>query len=190
MSRSPAWFSATQVVKESRGDEELRRLLSQMRQPYPYRPIRRGEPLLRSLDPYLAYRRGPFAMHALSDYVGMDRVNGALRRLIARHDSAGAPRATTLDLYRELDAVTPDSSRRLLHDLFEVNTLWQLKAERVSAQQTKAGTWQVMLNIRARKIVYDSAGVESEVLMDEWVSRKPSLAGIDPYHLLDWGRAR
>jgi hypothetical protein len=162
-------------------------------------------------------------MYALSEYVGADRVNGALRRLIARHDSVGTPRATTLDLYRELQAVTPDSLNPLLHDLFEVNTLWQLKTERVTAQQTGAGTWQVTLDVRARKIVYDSAGVETEVPMDEWlpigvfgvaeegrdelsapvyvqkqrihsgkqtitltVSRKPTLAGIDPYHLLDW----
>ena len=48
-------------------------------------------------------------MYALSEYVGEERVNGALRRLIEKHDSAGAPLATTLDLYRELQAVTPDS---------------------------------------------------------------------------------
>ena len=93
----------------------------------PYAPIRRGEPLLRALDPYLAYRRGPFAMYALSEYVGEDRVNGALRRLIEKHDAAEAPLATTLDLYRELQAVTPDSLKYLLHDLFEVNTFWELE---------------------------------------------------------------
>ena len=79
------------------------------------------------------------------------------------------------------------------------------------------------LDVRARKMVDDSAGVETEVPMDEWVQigvfgaaeqgedelsaplyvqmhrirsgeqtitvtvpRKPALAGIDPYHLLDW----
>ena len=47
MTESLAWYSAMQVVKKSRGDEQLRRLLSFMRQPYPYPPIRRGEPLLR-----------------------------------------------------------------------------------------------------------------------------------------------
>ena len=140
-----------------------------MRQPYPHPPIRRGEPLLRALDPYLAYRKGPFAMYALSEYVGEERVNGALRRLIEKHDSAGAPLATTLDLYRELQAVTPDSLQYLLHDLFEVNTFWELETERATAEQTAAGTWQVTLDVRARKVVVDSAGVETEVPMDEWV---------------------
>ena len=158
----------------------------------------------------------------VSEYVGADRVNGAIRRLIAAHDSADAPLATTLDLYSELQAVTPDSLRYLLHDLFEVNTYWKLDTERATAKQTSAGTWEVTLDVRAVKIVADSAGSESILPMDEWVeigvfaeaerggelsaplyvgrrrihsgeqsirvtvSRKPALAGIDPYHLLDW----
>jgi hypothetical protein len=169
LSEGLAWYSAMQVVKASRGVDELRQLLATMRQPFPYPAIRRGEPLLRALDPYLSYRRGPFAMYALSEYVGADRVNGALRRLIAAQDSAGARAATTLDLYRELRAATPDSLRPLLHDLFEVNTNWQLETKAVRADSMASGAWQVTLDVRARKMVYDSAGVETEVPMDQWV---------------------
>jgi hypothetical protein len=126
-------------------------------------------------------------------------------------------------MHRELQAVTPDSMRYLLHDLFEVNTYWVLAAERVGAEQTADGEWRVTMDVRARKMVYDSAGVETEVPLDEWVQvgvfgarkrgrgelsaplhvamhrirsgdqtitvtvrEKPALAGIDPYHLLDW----
>jgi ABC-2 type transport system permease protein len=222
MSESLAWYYGMQVVRESYGEAQLRRLLSFMRQPYPYPPIRRGEPLLRGLDPYMSYRKGPFALLALSEYVGVEQVNTALRRLIEKHGSGAPPLATTLDLYRELRAVTPDSLQPLLHDLFEVNTYWQLETERVSAVETESGSWQLTLDVRARKLVADSAGVETEVPMDEWVQigvfgpaegsdelgaplymqmhrirsgeqqitltvpRKPVLAGIDPYHLLDW----
>jgi ABC-type transport system involved in multi-copper enzyme maturation permease subunit len=169
LSEGLAWYFGIHVVKESRGEGQLRRLLSFMRQPYPHPPIRRGEPLLRALDPYQSYRKGPMAMYALSEYVGEDRVNGALRRLFVRHDSAGAPQATTLHLYRELQSVTPDSLKPLLRDLFEVNTFWQFEAERVSAEQMGDSTWQVTLDVRARKMVHDSAGVETEVPMNEWV---------------------
>jgi ABC-type transport system involved in multi-copper enzyme maturation permease subunit len=223
LSEGLAWYSAMQLVKESRGNEQLQQLLSFMRLPYPHAPIRRGEPLLRALDPYMSYRKGPFAMFELSEYVGAERVNGALRRQIAKHDSAGARLATTLDLYRELQTVVPDSLRHLLHDLFEINAFWQLDAEKVTAVDAGAGTWRVTLHVRARKMVYDSAGVEAELPMDEWVPvgvfgaaeqgrqelsaplyfqmhrihsgtqtitvtvpRKPVLAGIDPYHVLDW----
>jgi aminopeptidase N len=169
LSEGLATYAAIRVVKASRGEAQLRRLLSQLREHYPIAPIRRGEPLLRALDPYLAYRRGPFAMYALSEYIGPDQVNGALRRLIKKHDAPGAPLATTLDLYRGLQAVTPDSLKYLLHDLFEVNTYWALRTERATAKQTGAGTWEVKLEVRARKTVYDSAGVATEPPMEEWV---------------------
>ena len=217
-----ATYGAMQVVKDFRGDEQLRRYASFMRQPYPYAPMRRGEPLLRAIDPYTARRRGPFAMWALNQTVGEARINGAIRRLIEAHEQPGAPAVTTLDLYRELKAVTPPESQPLLHDLFEVNTFWQLKAVRSSSRQTRRHG-EVTLDVKARKVVYDAAGVEKEVPMNELVdvgvfaaaeqghetfsaplhvakqrihsgvqtititvSRKPLLAGIDPYHLLDW----
>jgi hypothetical protein len=109
------------------------------------------------------------ALYALSEYMGEERVNGALRRVREQHRSPGAPGATTLDLYSELRSATPDSLRYLLHDLFEVNVFWKLDTERAVAKQTPTGTWEVTLDVRARKMVYDSAGVESELPMDEWV---------------------
>jgi hypothetical protein len=169
LSESLAWYYGMKVVENARGIEHLRLLLSFMRQPHPYPPIRRGEPLLRGLDPYLAYRKGPFALYALSEYIGEERVNGALRRLVEKHRSGEPPLATTLDLYRELQAATPDSLQYLLHDLFEANTYWEFETEQATAEQTAAGTWQVTLDVRARKVVVDSAGVETEVPIDDWV---------------------
>ena len=100
-----------------------------------------------------------------------------------------------------------------LHDLFEANTFWELETERATAEQTEAGTWQVTLDVRARKVVVDTAGVEKKVPMDDWVQiaveesgkplhlqmhrirsgeqtitvtvpRQPTRAGIDPNNLL------
>lgn len=63
--------------------------------------------------------------------------------------------------------MTPDSLRYLLHDLVKVNTYWQLETREVSLKQTAAGAWEVTLEVRARKVAYDSAGVETELPMDE-----------------------
>jgi ABC-2 type transport system permease protein len=169
LSESLAWYYAMKVVEHSRGREHLRRLLTFMRHPHPHPPIRRGEPLLRGLDPYLSYRKGPFALYALSESIGEERVNGALRRLLEKHRPEGAPLATTLDLYRELQAVTPPSFKPLLHDLFEVNTFWDFETEQATAKQTAPGTWQVTLDVKAAKVVFDEAGVETVLPMDEWV---------------------
>jgi hypothetical protein len=169
MSESIAWYYAMKVVEKAKGLEHLRGLLSTMRQPHPIPPIRRGEPLLRGLDQYLSYRRGPFALYTMSEYVGEEQVNKALRLLLEKHRPEEAPLATTLDLYRELQAVTPDSLKYMLHDLFEVNTYWELETEQATAKQTQTGAWEVTLDLQAYKVVADSAGVETKVPTDDWI---------------------
>jgi hypothetical protein len=169
LSESFAWYAAMGVVEDTYGREHLRRLLRFFRQPYPIMPIRQSVPLLRAMDPYASYRKGPFALYALSEYVGRERVDLAWRRFFDKHRAGTPPLATTLDLYRELQAVTPDSLQYLVHDLFAANTFWELKTERATARRTAAGAWRVTLRVRARKVTVDAAGRETEVPMNEWI---------------------
>jgi ABC-2 type transport system permease protein len=169
LSESFAWYAAMGVVDKVYGREHLERLRRFFRQPSPIPPIRQSVPLLRALDPYAAYRKGPFALFAMSEYMGQERVNLAFRRLIEPHRTAALPGATSMDLYRQLQAVTPDSLRYLLHDLFAANTFWELATERATATRTASGAWRVTLRVRARKVTVDPAGKETEVPMDEWI---------------------
>ncbi len=169
MSESLAWYYGMKAVEHNKGPEALRQLFHYLWQPHPYAPIFRGEPLLRGLDPYMSYRKGPFALYTLSENIGEKQVNSALRRLLENHRPAEAPLATTLALYRELGAVTPDSLKYLLHDLFEANTYWKFKTERATATPTKTGAWQVRLEVETHKVGIDSAGVKIPVPMDEWI---------------------
>jgi ABC-2 type transport system permease protein len=166
MSETLAWYRAFGVVKAAHGQDHLRRLLSWMREPYVITPVRAALPVLRGGGEYVVNRRGPFAMYALSEYIGDDRVDTALRRLFDAHRSAQPPLATTLDLYRELQAVTPDTLQYLLHDLFAANTVWELETKQATAEKTENG-WRVALVLRARKVVIDTAGVETEMPMDD-----------------------
>jgi ABC-type transport system involved in multi-copper enzyme maturation permease subunit len=166
ISESLAWYSAMQLVKHEKGREALRRFMSIMREPNPWPPIRTGLPLLRAMDPWANYRKGPYAMHALSEYMGEARVNGALRALVKKKASS---LATTLDMYRELQAVTPDSLKPLLADLFERNTFWTFDTKQATAAQTSAGSWQVTMEVEAHKVVSDSVGKETEVPIKEMI---------------------
>ncbi|MBI4904048.1 MAG: ABC transporter permease [Acidobacteria bacterium] len=169
LTESLAWYSGMQVVERTLGREHLRRLVGMMWQVYATPRTRAAVPLLRASDSFLAYRKGPFAMYALREYAGVGQVNAALRRLIERHGSGTPPLATTQDLYRELKAAIPQPLHYLLADLFEANTFWELATQRVSAKQTGTGAWQVTLDVRARKVVVDTAGVETEVPMDDLI---------------------
>jgi hypothetical protein len=169
LSESLAWYSALSVVRETYGEEHLTRLLGMMREGYLSPRARAGAPLLRVYDRFLAYRKGPFAMYALREYLGADRVNTALRRLFEAHRSPVAPLPTSLDLYRELQSVTPDSLRYLLVDLFEANTFWELATKHVAADSLNAGSWQVTLDVSAHKVVVDTAGIATDVPMNDLV---------------------
>jgi len=204
-------YCAMRVVEDALGSEHLRRYRRSMRVEYAPRAV---PPLLQATDSFSYTRRAPFAMYALSRYIGAERVNDALRRVLETHGPGTSPPPTSLDLYQALQAVTPDQFRSLLHDLFEVNAYWELEMEHATAEQTAAGNWQVRLDVRARKVVVDEAGVETEVPMDDWIEigifgesesdlyvqqhrvhsgrqtitltvpRKPDRAGIDPRYLL------
>ncbi|HET6681085.1 MAG TPA: hypothetical protein VFG84_07775 [Gemmatimonadaceae bacterium] len=190
LSESLAWYSALGVVEAEYGREHLARLLRFFRESYLRPRARAGVPLLRASDSFLAYRKGPFAMYALREYVGEEQVDAALRKLQARYDMPDPPFATTLDLYRELQAVTPDSLQYLLADLFERNTFWELDTKRATMEQTASGAWQVRLDIMARKVAVDTVGVETEIPMDDLIEVgifAPAAAGEDrgaPLHLM------
>ena len=108
-------------------------------------------------------------MYALSRYIGRDQVNTALRRLLQKRLSGALPLPTTLDLYRQLEEVTPDSLNYLLNDLFKKNMYWRLKTEDLAAVQTKGGTWEVTLKVSAQKVVVDKTGKEVEEPMNDWL---------------------
>lgn len=108
-------------------------------------------------------------MWALRQYVGQEQIDAVLRRLIERYGSGEPPLPTSLDLYGELQTVTPQPLRYLLADLFEANTYWNLETQRVTTQQIATGEWHVALDVTARKVIVDEAGVESDVAMDDLI---------------------
>jgi hypothetical protein len=166
---SMATYSATQVVETTLGPAQLQAYLDMMRREYQVPRSRAMPTLLRATEQFLNYRKGPLALYALSQYVGRDRVNLALRRLLDAHPPGSTPLATTLDLYRELEAVTPTPYQAVLHDLFAANTYWELSASKAQAKKRDDGQWQVTMDLRARKLLVDDAGAEIERPLDEWV---------------------
>ena len=169
LAESLAWYSAMGVVEQHYGREHMERLVGIMREAYlpPRAPA--DPPLLRANSWFLAYRKGPLAMYALREYVGADRVTEALRRLVRAGRPGEPPLPTTRDLYRELTAITPDSLRYLVADLFAANTAWELTTDSVTSKPAAGGMVELTLDVRARKLVIDTAGVERAVPMNDLV---------------------
>jgi hypothetical protein len=161
-------YCGMRMVEDTFGPEHLHRYRMSMAE-QAGTLMRAAPPLLRATDSVAFSRKGPFALYTLSRYIGAERVNEALRRLLEKYRSGTLPLATSRDLYRELQAVTPDSFQYLLRDLFEKNTSWDLVTERATAKQASAGAWRLTLDVRARKVVVNEAGVETEAPMDDWI---------------------
>lgn len=183
LSESLAWYSAIGAVEKVHGREHLEKLLGLMREAYLTPRSEAGVPLLKVGNWFGAYRKGPFVMHALREYIGEENVDRALRRMIERFGSGTPPFPTTLDLYAELQAVTPPHLMPLLHDLFEANTWWRLRTADVTAVPAVGGTWNVTMKLSARKVVVDPAGVESERPMNDLVEIGVFEAGESPLYL-------
>ncbi len=167
LSESLAWYSAMLVVEQTYGRDHLDRLLRIMRREYMAPHQTREVPLLRAWDRLDAYRTGPFAMYALRELAGVDRVNGALRNLLAKFDPQRPPFATSLDLYAELRAATPPDMHYLLKELFEEITFWDLKTKKVDVRAAVNGTYRVELEVEAQKLKGNAMGKEKPVPMND-----------------------
>ncbi len=168
ISESLAWYGAFGVVEETFGAAHLDALLGIMREAYLAPMPQAGVPLLRGDDWFQAYRRGAFAMYSAREHLGRTQVSGALRRLFAAHAEGRPPLPTSLDLYRELQAITPDSLETLVGDLFERNVWWELTTKRAEAESLPSGEWRVTLGLYVRRAEADTLHV-TQLPLDEIV---------------------
>lgn len=169
LTESLAWYSAMGVVNDTFGDTHLNNLLSVMHESYLTPRSKADVPLIRSYDRFLRYRKGPFAMHTLRKYIGEERVNDALQQLMKKYAQVGSTLPVSLDLYHELDQVTPDSLTLLLHDLFIENTYWDIKTNSVTPDSLPDGSWQVIIQYSVTKIKVDSAGIETSLPVNDYL---------------------
>ncbi|HYG02732.1 MAG TPA: M1 family aminopeptidase [Chryseosolibacter sp.] len=164
-----AVYSGMQVLEKNYGDRHVQQYVSFLHSFYEMPRSAATPSLLQANEQFLYYRKGGLAMYALAKYIGKEKVNGALRRFLEKRSSGELKLPTTLDLYKEIEAITPDSLNYLLQDLFKENTYWRLKTKQFVAAQAQAGRWEVTLRVQAQKIVVDNTGNEKEVPMNDWL---------------------
>lgn len=182
VSESLANYSAMLVTEKVLGRAEARRVYDYQMDRYLRRRAETGRdvPLLEVEDhPHISYGKGAVAMYTLREHIGAEPVHTALRRFLETYRRSGPPYPTSLDLYAELRAVTPPSLHSLLTDLFETITLWDVKTQRAAARRTRAGKYEVTLDVVAQKMRADSAGVETPTPMHDWIEVGVFAAGND-----------
>jgi ABC-type transport system involved in multi-copper enzyme maturation permease subunit len=173
LSETLAQYSAMMVMERQYGHANMRRFLEYELDRYLLG--RSGErkremPIdLVENQQYIHYNKGSVVMYALRDYIGEEKVNGALRGFLDAHKFSGPPYPTALELVDSLRAVTPDSLRYLIKDLLETITLYELKTDSIVVNDTTDGKFRVDIYGSAKKLRADSLGVETEVPMNDLV---------------------
>ncbi|HET6229265.1 MAG TPA: M1 family aminopeptidase, partial [Longimicrobiaceae bacterium] len=189
LSETLAEYSALMVMEKEYGREKMEDFLRYELDQYLRgrgSETRAEQPLYRvEQQGYIHYNKGGMAMYALRDYIGEDRVNAALAALLHEQRFRGPPYATSRDLLRHLRAVTPDSLRYVLTDLFETVTLYENRTRAATATPLGGGRWMVDMTVEAHKMRADSAGNETEVPMNDLVdvSVVGSAAGMENFPL-------
>lgn len=119
-------------------------------------------PIVRS-ETAIAGTKGVHALYALRDLLGADRLNSALKRFIGKYGNRPPPYPTTRELVAEIRAVVADERHQaLITDWLERITLYDV-AVTGATQRAVSDGFEVTIDVTARQLDVDGAGLETEV---------------------------
>jgi len=173
LNESMAQYTALMVLEKEYGRSAMRRFLNYERDTYLRGRGKEGigeQPLMRvENQQHIHYSKGSVVMYGLRDFLGEERMNAGLRAFVDSFAFQDAPYPTTLDLYRSLEAVTPDSLRYLLEDGLAHITFYRNAVTSAKTEQNPDGSWSMTAMITCAKLHADSLGRETEVAMNDWL---------------------
>lgn len=142
-SESMSQYTALMVMQRKYGKERMRRFLK-----FELDSYLRGRALERKKElplahnenqQYVHYNKGSVAMYALADYIGEDRVNRALRKVVEKWRFQGSPYPTAKDLVDAFREETPPEYQYLIDDLFETSRSTTTARWRPPLRRTRKG---------------------------------------------------
>jgi aminopeptidase N len=173
LSETLAEYSALMVMKKTVGPGKMRRFLRYDLDRYLLGRAtenKRELPLAQNENqPYIQYNKGSLAMYLLQDLVGEDKVNSALRGLLARHAFHSAPYPNATMLTDALRAITPPELAYLIDDLFESIVLYENRAIQATSRKRADGRYEVKLTAAAGKVRAGELGDEKEVPLKDMI---------------------
>jgi ABC-type transport system involved in multi-copper enzyme maturation permease subunit len=120
-------------------------------------------------QPYIHYYKGGMVFYALQDYIGEDKLNGALRAFLTKNRYQTRPYPNSADLMAYLHQATPDSLQYVLRDMFETITLYRNELKSATYTPRPDGRYDVSLTIKAEKLRADSLGNEQPIPVADYI---------------------
>jgi len=107
---------------------------------------------------YIRYQKGSLVFYALSDYIGEEKLNGALKRYVEKVKFQEPPYTTSIEMVDYIREVTPDSLNYVINDMFETITLYQNRVTDVKSTALENGKYQVDIEFEVAKYRNDEKG--------------------------------
>ena len=171
LSETLAQYSALMVMQKIYGPDKIRRflrfelntyLIGRQTDPDEEKPLYKEQH-----ESYIYYNKGSLVMYLLADRMGADKVNAALRTLLAKYAFKGAPYPRSSDLVAALRDQAQASEQGLITDLFEKITLVDLRARDAHVIKRADGRYDVVFTVEAHKFYADGKGKETEAPFDQ-----------------------
>ncbi len=162
LSESMAEYVSLKVIEKSQGKNKMRTFLKEALDGYLLQRTlerKREKPLMyNDGQGYIHYQKGSMVLYALSDYIGEEKMNGAIQKFINKVKFQEPPYATSIEFVDHLKEVTPDSLQYVIKDMFETITLYKNRIKDTKVTELDNGKYQVDIEFEVAKYRNDEKG--------------------------------
>ncbi|PCH77827.1 MAG: hypothetical protein COB98_02315 [Flavobacteriaceae bacterium] len=155
MSESLSEYVSLKVLEHEHGKSKMRKFLKKALDGYLMSRTmeRKRESALAFNDGqgYIHYQKGSLVFYALSDYIGEDKLNGALKKYVEKVKFQKPPYTTSLEMMDYIREVTPDSLQYVIKDMFTSITLYKNRIVDAELTELDNGKWQVDIEFNVSK---------------------------------------
>jgi ABC-2 type transport system permease protein len=173
MSETLAEYSALKVMEKKYDDENIRRYLKYELDRYlrgRAGETRHEPPLTRvQREPYVWYQKGALVMYALSDYIGEDKLNGALKKFLEQNKYAKGPYPDTIGFVAAIREATPPELQYMVTDMFESIVLYENKTVTAVSTPEPGNKYKVTLTVNTAKRKSDGSGNETPMTLNDLI---------------------
>ncbi|WKD86334.1 hypothetical protein KCTC32516_01704 [Polaribacter huanghezhanensis] len=162
LSESMSEYVALKVLEHQHGKEKMRTFLKDALDKYLLQRTleRKRENALMYNDGqgYIRYQKGSLVFYALSDYIGEEKLNGALKKYVEKVKFQDPPYTTSIQMVDYINKVTPDSLKYVIKDMFKTITLYRNRVLDAKTTELENGKYQVEIEFEVSKYRNDEKG--------------------------------
>ena len=162
LSESMSEYVSLKVLEHQHGKAKMRTFLKEALDGYLIQRTaesKREKPLMyNDGQGYIRYQKGSLVFYALSDYIGEEKLNGALKRYVEKVKFQEPPYTTSIEMVNYIREVTPDSLSYIIEDMFETITLYKNRIVALKSTELENGKYQVDIEFEVSKYRNDEKG--------------------------------